>query len=324
MMHVYLNFTARQGPYGGANAFLRTLVGELAKRGVATTSDPDAQFDVALLNALTDGLDVDAVQRLAERGRPLVHRKTGYLGRGPAGQRQVVGGVVLGDAQQVELGPYLAHTVFQSHYSRDVFFDAGFSGEYTVIANGVDETVFNPGGHRAWRQGEPLRVVVSTWSADENKGHPEYRRIDEQLAGRRDLTVTLVGRVPEGRRLRHIRVLPPQPPPKLAETLRGHHVLLQLAKWETCSNALIEGLNCGLPAVYLDSGANAEVAGPYGVPYDGDLFSALDSIRARYEALVARLPENPYRISVVADRYLAVLGAVAAGRQPKLGEAASI
>jgi glycosyltransferase involved in cell wall biosynthesis len=319
-MLVYLNFTAREGPYGGANSFLRTLVGELAGRGVTTTSDASAPFDVALLNALTDGLDVEAVQRLADRGRPLVHRKTGYLGRGPAGQRQVVGGVVLGDAQQVELGPYLAHTVFQSRYSRDVFVEAGFSGSYTVIANGVDEAVFHADGHGRWRPGEPLRVVISTWSADENKGHPEYRRVDDELAGRRDVTVTLVGHIPEGTSLRNIRVLPPQPPQKLAETLRRHHVLLQLAKWETCSNALIEGLNCGLPAVYLDSGANAEVAAPYGVAYDGDLLSALDAIRAGYDELVAGLHENPYRISVVADRYLEVLEAVAAGREPSCGE----
>ena len=106
-----------------------------------------------------------------------------------------------------------------------------------------------------------MRVVISSWSSDEHKGFPEYRRIDEQLAGHDDVSVTLVGRAPSDAAFGHIRVLGPRGPRRLADTLCRAHVILQLARWETCSNALLEGLSCGLPAVYLDSGANAEVAG---------------------------------------------------------------
>ncbi len=323
-MLVYMNFRARRGAYGGANAFLRGLVRELERRGLRITRDAAAPFDIALLNALTDGLELDTVRRLAERGAPLVHRKTGYLGRGSAGQRSIVGGIVLGDAQQVELDPYVAHTIFQSRYSRDVFVSSGHRGRSSVIANGVDETVFGraAGGlpwERAWsphRPGEPWRVVISSWSSDENKGFPEYRSIDGRLGGRDDVQVTLVGRAPADAGFRHVRVLGARGPRRLADALRRGHVILQLAKWETCSNALLEGLNCGLAAVYLDSGANAELAAPYGVAYEGDLFAALDALAARYDDIIARLPDNPYRIHLVADRYLDVLQAVVAGRAP--------
>jgi glycosyltransferase involved in cell wall biosynthesis len=161
-MLVYVSFSPRDGPYGGANAFLRTLTAELGRRGMRFTTDPAAPFDVAFLNALTDGLDLDAVRRLAGRGRPLVHRKTGYLGRGAVGLRQVVGGVVVGDAHQVAFDPYLAHTVFQSRYSRDVFVAAGHAGRSSVIRNGVDDTVFTPSGRRRppRRTGGPWHVVV--------------------------------------------------------------------------------------------------------------------------------------------------------------------
>jgi glycosyltransferase involved in cell wall biosynthesis len=332
-MLVYLNARPRSGAYGGANAFLRTLVAELERRGVRTTADPSEAFDVGLLNALTEGLDLDAVRRLAERGRPLVHRKTGYLGRGSVGQRAIVGGVVLGDAQQVAFDPFVAHTIFQSRYSRDVFVAAGHRGQSSVIHNGVDEEIFNVRRRRLlrgarrrafWRRGEPIRVVISSWSSDENKGFPEYRRIDGLLAGRGDVHVTLVGRAPADAGFRHIRVLGPRGPRRLADVLRREHVVLQLAQWETCSNALLEGLNCGLPAVYLDSGANAEIAAPYGVAYEGDLFAALEALLPRYVEIVARLPENPYRIRLVADRYLEVLEAVAAGRTPSGSETASL
>ena len=312
-MLLYTNARPRGGAYGGANAFLRTLFAELELRGIHTTNDPTEQFDVALLNALTDGLDLGAVRRLAELGRPLVHRKTGYLGRGSVGQRQVVGGVVLGDAQQIAFDPYLTHTVFQSEYSRGVFTAAGHHGSSTVIRNGVDGEIFNPGGRRSL--GHPVDVVVSSWSSDENKGFPEYRRIDGGLAGG-EIRVTLVGRAPADAGFRHIRVLRPRGPRRLAAVLRRSHVILQLAKWETCSNALIEGLACGLPAVYLDSGANAELAAPYGVAYEGDLVSALDALQPRYDEIVAALEEQPFRIGLVADRYQSLLETVAAGREP--------
>ena len=319
-MRVYLNLEPRSGAYGGANAFLRTLTKELRRRGVSFTSDPHEQVDVALVNALTGGVGVHDLCRLAERGIPVVHRKTGYRGRGAPGLRAVVGGVVVGDAHQVAFSPFVRHSIFQSGYSRDVFVASRFTGSYSIVPNGVDEAVFNrePGrGSRSpWRDGEPVRVIVSTWSSDETKGFRLYREIDATLAGRRDVRLALVGRVPAGTRLTSFRMHRPRGPSRLAALLKREHVLLHLTEHESCSNALIEGINCGLPAVYLDSGANDEVARAYGVRWEGDLLEALARLAPRYGEIVARIPENPFRISLVGGRYLEVLEAVAEGREP--------
>jgi glycosyltransferase involved in cell wall biosynthesis len=187
-----------------------------------------------------------------------------------------------------------------------------------VIRNGVDDAVFTPSGRRRppRRTGGPWHVVVSSWSSDENKGWSEYLRLDALLAGRGDVELTVVGRPPPGARFRHARTLGAQPPDRLAATLRDADVLLQLARWETCSNALLEGLACGLAAVYLDSGANAEVAAPYGVAWGGDLLAALGELEPRFEGIVERLQGSPFGIGPVADRYQEVLESVAAGREP--------
>ena len=55
-----------------------------------------------------------------------------------------------------------------------------------------------------------MRVVISTWSTDRNKGFDDYMAIDRELAGMRDVEITLVGRVPDEVRFRSIRVLPAQ------------------------------------------------------------------------------------------------------------------
>jgi hypothetical protein len=319
-MRVFMNFAEVRRPYGGANAFLRALRDEFSRRGVKTITDPRARFDVALLNALTNGLDLHVVERLANGGKPLVHRKVGYRVSGSPEMRRISDGVVYGDQLQIGFTPYVTHTIFQSVYSRDVFVGSGFDGPHTVVHNGVDEHVFNRSVRR-WRFGpqrergfwtgrEPLRVVVSTWSTDENKGFPDYRAIDKHFVGRRDVELTLVGRVPDGENFTSFEILPPRRRNALATVLKRQHVLLQLARYETCSNALIEGINCGLPAVYLDSGSNAEVASRYGVPYEGDLDAALEQIRTSYREIVKSIPENPYRISLVATEYLALLDRV--------------
>ena len=184
----------------------------------------------------------------------------------------------------------------------------------------MDETLYNstvsprfgrPRPRTPWHSGERLRVVISTWSTDDSKGFPAYREVDAAFVGRRDVELSLIGRAPAGLKLRSIRVRGARRSSRLAEYLKRQHVLLQLTQWESCSNALIEGLNCGLPAVYLESGANPEMAEPYGVPYRGDLDDALTELLPRYDEIYAALPGNPYRIELVAPQYLAILESVA-------------
>jgi hypothetical protein len=277
------------------------------------TDDPGQRVDIVLLNALTNEIDLAFVERIAGNGAPVVHRKVGYRVSGSPEMRARENGVVRGDRLQIDFSPYVTHSVFQSEYSRTAFHESGFAGDHTVIHNGVDEDVFNllqprllkrSSLRKFWDGREPLRLIVSTWSTDENKGFPEYRRIDEELAGRTDVRIALVGRVPEGVGFRTFKVLPARPASALARVLRESHVLLQLARYETGSNALIEGINCGLPAIYLDSGSNAEIAADYGVEYRGDIAVALDAMRDRYRDVVGRIPSNPYRVRLVVDRYL--------------------
>ena len=44
-MRVYMNFREVRGPYGGANAFQRTIRRALERRGWRVTTDPGARYD---------------------------------------------------------------------------------------------------------------------------------------------------------------------------------------------------------------------------------------------------------------------------------------
>ena len=317
-MQVFMNFNEVRGPYGGTNSFLRTLWHWLGQQGAEVTNKVDSSFDVALLSGLTDGVELSSVKAIAARGVPIVHRKVGYRVSGSQEMRRMTDGVVWGDKLQIEFTPYISHTVFQSEYSRDVFQNSGFDGPFSVIHNGVDEAIFNTKvstgwfGRREttrewWNGSDPLRVIISTWSADKNKGFDDYIEIDRLLANQRDVQVTLVGRTPTDTLFRHIKVRRARPRARLARLLKHAHIILQLGRFETCSNALIEGLNCGLPAIYLDSGSNKEIAATYGVPYVDGWPKALEIMQARYREFLGRIDNNPYRISVVGPKYLKLL-----------------
>ncbi len=51
---------------------------------------------------------------------------------------------------------------------------------------------------------------------------------------------------------------PPLPSHELADVLRQHDIFITATENDAYSNALVEALSCGLPAVYLDSGGSRE------------------------------------------------------------------
>lgn len=311
-MRIYTNLKRVRGPYGGAYNFMAALMNRLERAGFSFTNNAGVPFEIALLNALSDGLTLDTVRAIADRGVPILHRKVGYIVSGPPEMRRAVDGVVWGDKVQMDFDPFVTTTIFQSDYSAQAYRKQGFSGHSVTVRNGADEDMFNYERRllfglrtvpRTTWSGGPLKVVISTWSTDPNKGFSDYLEIDRGLDGRGDVEVTLVGRMPANLDFRNIRHVGAMTRRKLAEFLKQQHVLLTLSRFETCSNALIEGLNCGLPAIYLDSGSNPELAGDYGVKWNGDFDAALAQVKDCYHDIFDRLPNNPFRLTLVANAY---------------------
>ena len=91
--------------------------------------------------------------------------------------------------------------------------------------------------------------------------------------------------------------------------LRAHDVYLAASRDDPCSNALLEGLACGLPAAFLRSGGHPELVGDGGVGFDApeEVPAALDRLRGELAERRAAISVPP--LAEVADRYLGVLTA---------------
>lgn len=288
----------RTPPYGGGNQFLLALRGEFARRGIAVGEGhvgPDTE--VVLFNS--HHADPARLRRLRRPNLRMIHRVDGPIA--------VYRGTDDGTDQRV-LGlnhEFADATIFQSVYSRDKHLALGFTvREPHVIVNASDPAVFFAADRPAPER--RLRVIASAWSDNPRKGGPVYQWLDTQLNQER-FQFTFVGRIAES--LPNSRVLGAIPSAELAALLRQQDVYLTASEHESCSNALIEALSCGLPAVYRRSGSNEELVRQGGLGFDHheQIPELLEQMRTDYAAFRSRI-EAP-RLADVATEYLRVMRA---------------
>jgi glycosyltransferase involved in cell wall biosynthesis len=173
-----------------------------------------------------------------------------------------------------------------------------------VIPNAPDPEIFHAPSEPTSRVGRRLRVIASSWSANPRKGAEILEWIDGHLDHDR-FEVTFVGQT--SARLSKIRVIAPLGSEALAEVLRNQDVYLAASRDDPCSNALLEGLACGLPAAYLRSGGHPELVQDGGIGFDEP-----EELPETLERLDEELEMRRRAISVpllgeVAQRYLEVL-----------------
>ncbi len=256
---VAIGHAFQRPPYGGSNQFLLALRGELRRRGLRVAANViSPRTRACVLNAHV--FDAEALRRMLHPGCRVVHRVDGPLG--------VYRGFDDGtDRRVAALNHEFADlTVVQSRYSLETQRELGFEfRDPVVIPNAVDPAIFFPPTEpRHPFAGRKIRLISTSWSDNPNKGAATYKWLEEHLDWSR-FDYTFVGRSAIG--FERIASVPPVASERVAELLREHDVFVFASLHESCSNALLEALACGLPALYVTSGGNAEIAGDSGLAF---------------------------------------------------------
>lgn len=290
-MKVYIAYQFRQGPWGGGNQFLKALAGQFANKGILAHTPAEA--DVVLFNShhnLSELLDI----RRKHSSLPMVHRVDGPI--------QLVRGF---DREVDELiftanSALAVATIFQSQWSRTKCHEAGFNPNKleTVIINAPDPLLFNADHTPGPPHEGPLRVIATSWAP--SKGTEVYKWLDENLDDEK-FQMTFVGN--SNVEFRRLSMKPPMDSASLAMELRRHQVYLTGSRNDPCSNALIEALHCGLPALAANEGGHPEIVAERGLLFSSpsDIPDLLDQIASGYAEFQAapRLPS----LSSVAEAY---------------------
>ena len=285
-------------PTGGGHQFLRALLAELERRDLTVEFNEISPGTTAcLVNSFN--FDFRRLRRFARDDVRLVHRVDGPIGT----YRGFDDGT---DTRIAELNASLADaTIVQSQYSLEAHRALGIELVAPhLITNTVDPAVFHPPAEREPLAGRRVRVIASSWSDNPNKGADVLRWLDRNLDGER-YELTFAGRTDEV--FERTRVLGPILTESLAAELRRSDVYLAPSRNDPCSNALLEALASGLPAVFRTSGGHPELVGEAGVAFDEpeEVADALDRLVAELDERRAAIRVTP--IGEVADRYLEVL-----------------
>jgi glycosyltransferase involved in cell wall biosynthesis len=285
-------------PTGGGHQFLRALLGELERRGLTVELNRISRgTSVCLFNSFN--FDFRRLHRFARSGVRFVHRVDGPI----ATYRGFDDGT---DARIAGINRALAATtIVQSRYSLDAHRALGIElVDPRLVGNTVDPAIFHPPDVRETLTGRRVRVISTSWSDNPNKGSDVIAWLDANLDHER-YELTFAGQTSE--RFRKVRSLGAIPTRALAEELRRNDVYLAPSRNDPCSNALLEGLACGLPAAFRASGGHPELVGDGGLPFESP-----EEVPAVLERLVAELETRRAAIRVaplahVADGYLEVL-----------------
>jgi glycosyltransferase involved in cell wall biosynthesis len=148
---------------------------------------------------------------------------------------------------------------------------------------------------------EKIRLVSASWSDNPKKGGAIYKWLDENLDFEK-IEYTFVGRVKET--LNNIKIIEPVDSHTLAGILRNQDIYITASENDPCSNSLIEGLACGLPAIYRNSGGHPELVKNAGLPFNSqdEIPGLIDQIMANYADYVDNINVNS--ITDIAHQYL--------------------
>ncbi len=184
--------------------------------------------------------------------------------------------------------------VFIASWLRPLLLKSGLSRNkpYRIILNGADEAIFNLKGKASWNSTGKLKIVTHHWSNNLNKGHDIYHALDRLLGNPKFgnlFEFTYIGRTPN-LEYTHSKIIPPLSGQELANELKKHHIYLTASKNEPAGMHHIEGAMCGLPLLYLNSGALPEYCENYGIEFTEENFEEkIIELRQRYQEFAEKI-----------------------------------
>ncbi|MBF0138824.1 MAG: glycosyltransferase family 4 protein [Magnetococcales bacterium] len=309
-MNVSIGMNLQSGAWGGGNQFGRALSQYLLDHGHRVSHDLSARdLDIILLAEPDARLKISAYDHRAilryllqkNKNAIVVHRINNTSEARDDNKKKF-------NKFRIYANQIADHTIFVSQWVKERYEEAGFAAKRpaSVILNGSDSRLWSPGPAKK-TPGKRFKLVTHHWSNHWNKGFDVYHKLDQLLAHPRwasRLTMTYIGRVPSDFHFVEVRHVQPLSGVELAEELRRHDAYITASRFESGGHHNLEAGLCGLPLLYLNSGAMAEYCQGFGIEYTVEtLEEKLEEMLATWPDWVERMADFPHTADAMCQRY---------------------
>ena len=325
-MKVSIGTNIKEGPWGGGNLFAINLKNYLEKNGHTVihnlkdedidliliteprkTSESSAFTHVEVLNYLSyikkDAMVVHRFNECDER------KNTNYVNK------------YLLNANKVA-----DYTVFVSEWLHNLYKNQGFSRKNSnVIYAGADKAIFNRSNFEYWNNSEPLKIVTHHWGANWNKGFEYYLLIDKYMEDEKwknKIKFTYIGNVPKNIHFKNTKVLNPLSGLELSNEIKKNDLYLTGSINEPSGNHHIEGAQCGLPILYINSGGIPEYCNGYGVMFNdkNDFEDKLNESIKNYDSISIKVKDYPLSAELMSKDFLELFKKLVENKEKYISE----
>jgi len=299
-----------QGPWGGGNLFTSNLVDYLLKNNNEVIDNLyDKNIDVILM---TDPLkqsisinysfnEIKRYKKYINPGVKIVHRinecderkNTNYV------NKEILTCNKIADT-----------TVFVSEWLKGIYEQLGLLNNNRVILSGSNKNIFNDIGKIKWNNKSNVKIVTHHWGTNINKGFKVYEYIDKLIDENNlnNVEFTYIGNLPSKFMFKSSNYIEPLQGSDLANELKKHDIYLTASINEPSGNHHIEGAQCGLPLLFINSGGVAEYCKDYGLAFDDieqfrkTLYDLIDN----YDFYFKKIKDYPHNSEKMCNDYMDV------------------
>jgi hypothetical protein len=298
-MKVSIGAHIKDGPWGGGNLFFSNLKIYLENNNHQVINHLlDEDIDIVLLTDPRKDSESSSFTHLEiEKYKKEINPRVSFVHRiNECDERKNTQGL----NQLINLANKEADgTVFVSDWIMNLYENQGYKfNNPKVIMSGSNTSIFNSNNYKLWDENEKITIVTHHWGGNWNKGFDTYQKLDE-LLDRSSFSelfkFTYIGNVPEGFEFENTELIPPLSGLKLASELKKSHIYITGSLNEPSGNHHIEAALCGLPILYIKSGALPEYCHNYGVEFTiENLEEKIVEIKNNYFDIIENLKNYPY------------------------------
>ena len=308
-MKVSIGTNIKDGPWGGGNLFAVNLKSYLLNNGHEVVHDlKDDDLDIILIteprktsesSAFTH-IQVQNYLRFQNSNALVVHRIN------ECDERK---GTNFVNKYLIEANKVADQTVFVSRWLKDLYIRQGMNQlRKTVILAGADKKIFNTDNKSVWKEDQKIKLITHHWGANKNKGFDVYEKIDDLMGTEKwkeKIEFTYVGNLPANFNFRNARHITPLSGEKLAKEIKKNHIYITASINEPSGNHHIEGSQCGLPVMFIESGGVTEYCKDYGTSYTlQTLESKLEFVLENYNSLSSKISLYPNNSDRMAEEFM--------------------